>query len=352
MKDGLSRVKDDFSHCDPTALTDYLDRRLGGHDGQYPEYQWACPFCIDRRGDESSKRKLRVNVEKGVVICFRCEYAARNLMRMFRAMNGGKLYLAELALLRHAVQAAVPIRQLTARVWESIRGDVRQRGEVAPLRSVPLPGECVPMVRWASAVFRKPVTYMTQGRGMSLDEVACAGERYEIGYCPTGMYSQRLIFPVRMGGEVVYHTNRFCGDHPAKSLNPPNVSGCFSRQNVLLGFDQCVGQELVALVEGPFDMLAFPSAVAMLGKSLSPSQIVLCEILAEMGTREFVVALDADADPSRIVAALSGRVPAVSVLPLDYGDPWDRRNDLPDLLEARGSLGVEGRVRRILLGRK
>jgi hypothetical protein len=71
-----------------------------------------------------------------------------------------------------------------------------------------------------------------------------------------------------------------------------------------------------------------------------------------MGTREFVVALDADADPSRIVAALSGRVPAVSVLPLDYGDPWDRRNDLPDLLEARGSLGVEGRVRRILLGRK
>ena len=38
--------------------------------------------------------------------------------------------------------------------------------------------------------------------------------------CAMGREANRLIFPIRQFGKVVYHTNRYCGEHLQKSLNP------------------------------------------------------------------------------------------------------------------------------------
>ena len=51
-------------HKSRPGLLRYLEKRLGSFTGSGPEYQFWCPFCIDRVGDESSKRKLRFNDAK------------------------------------------------------------------------------------------------------------------------------------------------------------------------------------------------------------------------------------------------------------------------------------------------
>ena len=81
-------------------------------------------------------------------------------------------------------------------------------------------------------------------------------------------YGARIVFPVVMGGMQVYDTNRSrAPDVVNKSKNPPNKPGYYTKSHCLLGFDNCIGVKQVAVVEGPFSMLAFPHAVCLMERS-------------------------------------------------------------------------------------
>jgi DNA primase len=164
-------------------------------------------------------------------------------------------------------------------------------------------------------------------------------ERFQIGYCPSGEFAHYLIFPIVQGNRQVYFTSRYCGDSSLvmKSKNLPNAEGFFTRADCLLNFDSCRGVERIALVEGPFDMMAYEHAVGSMGSHVSPRQIDLFRLLVDEGLREVVVSQDPGAGKPMYAAyrALLPIVPEVSVLALDAGDPWSRRADLPRLLEGR-----------------
>jgi len=316
------------------GLIDYLDHRLGSHTGSGPEYQYYCPFCIDRMGDESSSRKLWVNGDKGKAVCYRCGFGANNLMAFFRAMNGGKLLMDELAILRGQRTDPVP-ENVSARVREILLGtadtSVDLKAEPLPRENIPLAGcfDCPPML------CRMGVNYLKK-RKADLGQV----ERYHIGYCPTGEYAGYLIFPVYQGGKQVYFTNRFCGDSPLKSKNPPKREGYYSRQTCLLNFDGVVGEKTVALTEGPFSMLGMGRTmptVAAMGKYISAEQVELMEVLAQFGTEEFVIALDSDAGKATqaAYALMRDRLPKVTILSFEAGDPDDNKEQMPELVEAR-----------------
>ena len=132
-----------------------------------------------------------------------------------------------------------------------------------------------------------------------------------------------------------------------KSKNPLNADGYFSRKQCLLNYDRVLGVDVVAIAEGPFDVMAHKHAVGLMGKIASHEQIGLICSLAEFGTREFVVSLDSDTTEyaERIYRALSGRVPLVTVLELDHGDPDDRRDELPRLMRSRAPMTLLSRVR-------
>ena len=106
---------------------------------------------------------------------------------------------------------------------------------------------------------------------------------------------------------------------------------------------------MVAVTEGPFSMIAFPYAVALMGKKWSAEQLSLLYLLGELGTSEFVVALDAEVDPGPLRDALADRVEKVSVLELPCGDPWDNRELIGEMMKNRTTaLGCASRVRAIL----
>lgn len=331
------------------GLLDYLEHRLGAHQGSGPEYQFFCPFCIDREGSESSQRKLWCNLAKGASHCFRCGYGCTSWERFFRELNGGSLRLEELALLKG--EMAPPERDLATAVQGILHAATP--GPVT-LQAVACPPEMVRLAPHAAAAtpplpLRRAFRYL-RTRGVSAAQVV----RFDLGFCVGGRYAQRVIFPVYQHGAQVYFTNRYCGDHPCKSLNPASAPGAYRRNLCLLNYDNVRGHPQVAVAEGPFDAMAFPHAVALLGKTISTAQVDLLAALVPHGLQEVVVALDADAhaDADVVYGRLVGRIPKVRALYLDRGDPWDRRADLPALLRTAARPSLADRVRHRVAGRR
>ena len=331
----------------PKDLLSYLDARLGGHAGRGPEYQFHCPACIDRVGDESSKRKLGINLKKQVGGCFRCGFAFRSFEQLFRYLNGGAVKLDELALLRNEV--SLPTATLKAEVRRKFVKTTQVEVEKKPH---PLPAEYVELSRVSGAVrrlapFSRAFEYLAS-RGVSEDK-AC---EYRIGYCPKGEYEGYLVFPVVQEGQQVYFTTRYCGAHRMKSKNPLNAEGYHQRSSCLLNYDRCVGQPVVALAEGPFSALAFPFGMAMMGKFLSDDQVRLIAKLVPKGLQELMLALDPGAgiESDKAYSTLASVVPRVSVVPLVGGDPDDLKDAIPNLIEQRREPTTLDRVRQRLNG--
>lgn len=329
-----------------TRITAYLDRKLGEHDGQFPEMQWACPFCVDRVGDESSKKKLRVNMAMGKAGCFRCGYGAGSFEYLFKSLSKGKPDASVMALLSASPALAggggfITTESAVLRVLFPPLETER----VAALKAVPLPAEYVPLLQAKDTLSKWGLAYAKK-RGITEGDLY----RFKVGYCATGRYAQRLIFPAFMFGKPVYFTNRFCDvnvPHLIKSLNPPNREGYHTATTCFLGFDAVVGKKRVSLVEGPIDWLSTPDSLPTLGKEISDEQIALLGHLVKNGTEEIVVVRDADAEAHGTLARLYGRFPAhvrLTAVVLSHGDPGSRRAEMPALLAARGPLTMRDRV--------
>lgn len=312
------------------TLIGYLDKRLGGHYGRGPEYKWHCPACIDRLGHESATPKLHINTDRHVGHCFRCDYAFRSLESLFRYMNRGALRIEEAKILRRS--SGVTRKGPVADVMRALGGEKSDPGyrlkpetlpdETLPVHVVPPHAECV-----------RAISYL-RGRGVTRAMM----KEHEIGFCADGPFRGYLVFPISIDHELVYFTTRYAGANAfRKSKNPQKADGHHTKGTCLLNYDGVVGNKVVAVVEGPFDMMAFDAAVGVMGKTISPEQVALIEELVPHGLEEVVVALDPDAglQMEQTFQALTGRVPKVSALMLDGGDPWDRREDLSQLLEDR-----------------
>jgi hypothetical protein len=286
---------------------------------------------LNRTGGESSQKKLDVNIDILVCGCYRCGYKA-SMMRLFRDMGNGRLTLEEIALLRREKRLE-PGKSLTSQVRDRLRG---VRGVEVPeveRRPVRLPSEYIPVFGNEKRL-PQAVRYL-ESRGATL----ALWQAHKIGYCLSGRYAGYLVFPVMQGGKVVYFTTRFAGDGRIKSMNPrADEEGLnITKDEVLLGYDRCVGAAQVALTEGPFSGMAFPRALAGLGKDYTDRQVDLICSLVAYGTKEFVIAFDDDAvqKAQEMRLRLAHRVPKVSMIIFEKGDPWDNRANIPALLATR-----------------
>jgi DNA primase len=211
-----------------------------------------------------------------------------------------------------------------------------------------MPPEAMPLSQcnWSKPPFvlRKAIKYLRDDRGVNRLKAI----QFDAHYAPSGRYAGRIVFPVYQNGQQVYFTTRYAGEHERKSLNPYNEDGHFHRDHCLLNYDAAVGKKVVAIVEGVLDCMAHKAAVALLGKRCTETQAKLLEVLADNGTEEFVVSLDPGAgrEADAIYQKLSGRVPKVSMLVLDHGDPHDRREELPELMKGRRAPSTGDRVRQ------
>lgn len=334
------------------GLLPYLEQRLGACAGSGVEREFHCPFCIQRVGDESSKRKLYINVSKGAAYCFRCEYRAGTFKRFFLDLNGGHLRYEELEFVYGRDEATAP--EVTSSLRAAIVQLLYAPQHKVTLEPTPLPEEYIPLAgRRGSKSLSHVFAYLDR-RGVTDAQI----ERFRIGYAHGGRYRRYLLFPVVQGERVVYFTTRYAGDKdefksfdPKKQVNEETGEPThYYKSHCLLNYDNVVGAEEVSLVEGAFDCVAADPAVATMGKNLSPHQIKLIESLVTFGLRKLTVMRDPDASAAatRDYDALVGRVPEVDVVYLTGGDPSDHRNDMDRVRKTGREPGPLDRVRAVL----
>jgi len=327
------------------ALLEYLEKRLGKSVGSGGQRRFHCPKCIDRVGSESTHPNFGFDLHNRVGHCFRCDYGT-GLEGLFKDLNNGKLLFVERQLLARDT-AELPEGDLRSAIIERLRKAAPQTKQY--LVPIKMPKEAVPLWKDVSYSAMTGIKYLAK-RGIPDSQI----EEFQIHYASTGTYQNRLIFPITTHGKHVYFTTRYCGDHYAKALNPPNMEQCFHKTDVLMNFDRCVGAPLVAVTEGAFSCMAFPHAVALLGKTIGDKQLALLDELVKAGTEELVIALDPDAQEyaEALYDALVGRAPTVSILYLDYGDPHDRRAEITTLLEGRCGPSPSSRLRAKIRARR
>jgi len=333
------------------SLLEYLEQRLD-EPAAFPrvgESSWHCPFCAEREGDESSKRKFGINLFKRMAHCFRCGYSAHTLARFFMDLNGGNITVEEIDILRGEPRT-VNRSEVRSTVLEILYGTDDPEADVI-LKPQPLPPECLSLTDSQKNPLAHRAYRYLRSRGVRMDKI----KQYDIRFCPKGAWASHLIFPVYQMGELVYWTTRTINPNAMhKSKNPLNADGYYSSRHCLLNYDNCVGHPVVSLGEGPFDMMALCPGMGSLGKNLSETQVKLIENLVKLGTEELVIAVDAGEGKAAdaYFQALVGRVPKVSQLVLDYGDPDERRDEIQVLLRERRPPSVVDRVKSRLTHRK
>lgn len=230
--------------------------------------QLHCPFCHHR------KRKLEVCLDTQEWHCWVCNVKGRSIHGLFRKMNVGENLTGRL-------QKVLP-RESVNRSVDSI--------EEAVVRPVQLPEEFKSLLDESKSIgYKMAVRYARKRKLTNLDII-----KYNIGYCETGEYKDRLIFPSYDDeNRLNFFTARsYFDDVYLKYKNP-------EADRNIVGFENLIDFRFpITLCEGPLDAIAIKRNVTPLfGKF--PSAKLMRKLMSDL-VREIFIVLDDDALQSAI----------------------------------------------------
>ena len=245
---------------------DILKNILGNYYKNQNEHLFHCPKC------NHHKRKLSVNIEKNVFKCWVCDWSGRNLYRVVRKY-GTRSNRTEW----RSFNQEVEIRNFAEKLFGEKEEVVEQQ--------INLPPEFVSLVNKnlpKTSVY--PLNYL-RSRFVNKNDIL----KWKLGYCSSGKYEGRIIFPsFGMSGQVNYFISRTFSRDKRKYLNPPMSKRSIFNE-LYLDFDK----DLV-IVEGVFDAInAGDNAVPLLGSTLTDEHPLFQKIVDN--DVPVYLALDADA---------------------------------------------------------
>jgi DNA primase len=278
-----------------SLLEDILGR---SHKQGQLEYYFNCPFC------HGSKPKLAINVIKGAWHCWVCGASGKKLLSLLRKLDCSKEQIVELKKLLHE--------------------DIKYIKSDVVVATLSLPKEYHPLWVESNRIDYKHAKQYLHNRNISEEEIL----KYQIGYCPDGIYANRIIIPSHdEDGKLNYFISRsFYEDAVQKYKNPP-IS-----KNVV-GFDFFINwNEPIILCEGIFDAIAIKrNAIPLLGKF---PPIKLREKIIRNKVKTIYLALDNDAlrETVRVARQFIDDGREIRIVELNEKDPsqlgFDKMNEL------------------------
>lgn len=237
-----------------------LDSVLGTHKKfANSEYYYRCPDC--------NKPKLAVNLFKMRWHCWVCDAKGRSFFSLFKKLNCSTEQMNEL---------------------RSVLGEyIPKNEEIQLTTNLSLPKEYVPLWEYSNKIdFKHAKNYLAKRNIFEEDII-----RYEIGYCPEGPFSDRIIIPsFDAANKLNYFIGRsFYDEVEARYKNPTSAKNIIMFESQVF-FDS---QTPIVLCEGVFDAIAIRrNAIPLLGKFPSPA---LLEKISTSNIQEIYLALDKDA---------------------------------------------------------
>ena len=222
-----------------------------------------CPFCHHR------KRKLEVQIDSGNYHCWVCNAKGRTIHGLFRKMNVGENLTGRL-------QKVLPRESVNRSVDSS---------EEAVVRPVQLPEEFSSLLDGSKSIAHKMAIRYAKKRNLTTLDII----KYNIGYCDSGEYKDRLIFPsYDSDNHLNFFTARsYYDDVYLKYKNP-------EADRNIIGFENLVDFRFpITLCEGPLDAIAIKrNVVPLFGKV--PSIKLMMVLMSDL-VKEIFIVLDDDA---------------------------------------------------------
>ena len=224
-----------------------------------------CPKC------DHHKKKLSINIDKNVFKCWICGFSGRNLYRLIKTYG---IYADKKNWSRLTQQ--VEIESFS----EKLFGVVESSPDVLhlPEEFLSLANKSLP----ATSIY--PINYL-KSRGLVKRDII----RWKIGYCSSGKYEGRVIFPsFDKHGKLNYFVARSYTNNWKRYCNPPN------KNDIIFNHLNLNFLKPLTLVEGVFDAVkAGSNTVPLLGSTLVENSALLSEIVKHDTT--VYLALDSDA---------------------------------------------------------
>ena len=227
------------------------------------EYMYWSPFVSHH------KQKLQVNIETGKWHCWVSNQGGHNLFQLLKQINANRILYKELS-------------DATGSKYYQKKDD---KTEIA----VTLPKECKPLWNGGDSVQKLHALKFVMERGLSFDDII----RYNLGYCLSGTYQNRIIIPsYDSDGVLNYFVGRDFYEGGMKYKNPPV-------QKDIIGFDLYVNwDEPIILCEGVFDAMAIKNnSIPLFGKTILPK---LYDKIVEKRVKQVFISLDDDAFKSSL----------------------------------------------------
>ena len=231
------------------------------------ECLFYCPYC------EHHKPKLSVNFDKNVYKCWVCDSKGNSIWRLVRKFGDASD--------KRKWKSFEEKIDLTESLYDKIFGTPKPEEE-----KVELPKEFVSLTNRKLLVGGQRAKKYILNRGLTDRDIA----RWKIGYCPSGEYKNRVIFPsFNKDGKLNYFVGRSHSDDWMKYKNP------MVSKDIIFNELNVDWKERVCLVEGIFDAVkAGINSIPLLGSTLNENSKLFQKII-ENDTIVYL-ALDADAD--------------------------------------------------------
>ena len=251
------------------------------------EYMYWSPFITHH------KRKLQINTQTGKWHCWVSNVGGRNFFQLFKKVSATKEQFDELVEL----------------VGENKFYKVKEEDKK---NIVKLPDDFKPLWNGNDGIVKiHALTYLYK-RGITDEDII----KYNIGYCDSGLYSNRIIVPsYDSNGRLNFFVGRDFYSGKMKYKNSPTSKD-------IIGFDIFINwDEPIILCEGVFDAMAFKrNAIPLFGKTVPKS---LQKKIIEFGVKTLYLALDNDAmsDTIKITEMFLSEGIDVKIMVLKDKDP-------------------------------
>ena len=223
------------------------------------EYMYWSPFISHH------KPKLQINIQNGNWHCWVSNMGGRNLFQLFSKVGASKDYFDEL-------------KELVDEVPRYKR-NVKTDKDV-----VKLPDEFKPLWNGGDGIVKRHALTYLYKRGIDDSDIL----KYNIGYCDTGLYSNRIIVPsYDSDGQLNFFVGRDFYNSKLKYRNSPTSKD-------IIGFDLLINwDEPIILCEGVFDAMSFKrNAIPLFGKTVMNT---LQKKIIDFGVKTIYLGLDEDA---------------------------------------------------------
>jgi len=253
-----------LAHHDKQQVINILDDVLGpGTSMKGDEQAHYCPFC------HHHKKKLQINIQTQKWHCWVCDSKGKRIQSLLRRLH------VDSHKLKKIYEIYGDDYVVYSNNTEDEKVELRLPNEFRSLLEEP---------KGLNPTFRKVKEYARK-RGITQGDI----KRYNIGYCDSGHYANRIIIPsYDSDNRLNYFIARSVFDEEKFKYKNPPVS-----KNVIMFENQINWQEPITLVEGVFDAMAVKrNAIPLLGKFVPKT---LNDTIYKKEVKSINILLDEDA---------------------------------------------------------